>query len=51
MTETRPEMTEAEYLRFEREADTRHEFVDGELVAMSGGTPLHALGDTRRGSV
>lgn len=39
----RLQMTEAEYLRFEREADTRHEFVDGELVAMSGGTPLHAL--------
>jgi Uma2 family endonuclease len=35
-------LTEAEYLAFERDAETRHEFVNGELVAMAGGTPLHA---------
>jgi Uma2 family endonuclease len=31
-----------EYLVFEEAAETRHEFVDGSIVAMSGGTYSHA---------
>lgn len=32
----------AAYLAFERDAETKHEFVDGQIVAMAGGTPEHA---------
>lgn len=35
-------MTYADYLAFEATAEERHEFHDGELFAMSGGTPVHA---------
>src|SRR5688500_100849 len=36
--------TYAEYLAFDREArDAKHEFLDGHVWAMSGGTPNHAL--------
>ncbi len=35
-------MTEAEYLAFERASDEKHEFVDGEIFAMSGGKGPHA---------
>ena len=34
--------TYEEYLAFERSANTRHEFFDGEIYAMAGGTPTHA---------
>jgi Uma2 family endonuclease len=34
--------TFADYLRLEDESSTRHEFFDGEIVAMAGGTPEHA---------
>ncbi|MEM8962639.1 MAG: Uma2 family endonuclease [Acidobacteriota bacterium] len=34
-------MTVDEYLAFERSAETRHELIDGVLVAMSGGTRAH----------
>lgn len=34
--------TFADYLRLEAESSTRHEFLDGEIVAMAGGTPEHA---------
>jgi Uma2 family endonuclease len=33
----------AEYLAFERAAPDRHELIDGEVVAMSGGTREHSL--------
>lgn len=33
----------AEYLRFEHEADQRHELIDGEIVAMAGATRRHNL--------
>ncbi len=36
-------MTPAEYLAFERASDERHEYVDGEIFAMSGGTRAHSL--------
>ncbi|HEY1813465.1 MAG TPA: Uma2 family endonuclease [Kofleriaceae bacterium] len=32
----------AEYLRIEDESPTKHEYVDGEIIAMAGGTPEHA---------
>jgi Uma2 family endonuclease len=35
-------MTYAEYLAAEALADVRHEFLDGDVWAMSGGTPEHA---------
>lgn len=34
--------TYAEYLALEEESSTRHEFLDGEIYAMAGGTPDHA---------
>lgn len=34
-------MTEEEYLAFERTSDVRHEFADGEIFAMAGGTYEH----------
>jgi len=36
-------LTEEEYLRIEREADGKSEFHDGQMFAMSGGSPKHAL--------
>lgn len=36
-------MTLAEYLAFERASTDKHEFVDGEIFAMSGGTREHSL--------
>jgi Uma2 family endonuclease len=36
-------LTEAEYLDFERKAEVKHEFFDGEVFAMAGGTPAHSL--------
>ena len=36
------EHTFADYLRVERDSNTKHEFLDGEIYAMTGGTPLHA---------
>jgi Uma2 family endonuclease len=34
--------TYEEYVWLEAESTTRHEFLDGEIVAMAGGTPEHA---------
>lgn len=36
-------MTEAEYLAFERASDTKHEFLDGHVYAMSGASRVHNL--------
>lgn len=38
----RERATEAEYLARERASDARHEYVNGEIVAMAGGSPAHA---------
>ena len=38
-----PRMTAAEYLVWERQQDTKHEFLDGEVFAMAGGTRRHSL--------
>jgi len=35
--------SEDEYLELERESDTRHEYFQGELFAMAGGSEAHAL--------
>lgn len=36
-----PPCTPADYLEFEVNADTRHEYINGEVVPMTGGTPNH----------
>lgn len=36
-------MTPEQYLAFERVSDQRHEYADGEIFAMSGGTREHSL--------
>lgn len=36
-------LSAAEYLAFDRAADSRHEYVDGQIFAMSGGTSNHAF--------
>jgi Uma2 family endonuclease len=36
-------MTPEEYLAFERASDQKHEYVDGEVFAMAGGTYDHSL--------
>src|SRR5258708_7489239 len=36
-------MTPQEYLALERASDEKHEYVDGEIFAMSGGTREHSL--------
>jgi Uma2 family endonuclease len=36
-------ITEEEYLRLERAAEFKSEFVSGEIFAMSGGSPKHSL--------
>jgi Uma2 family endonuclease len=33
----------ADYLALERDSNVRHEYLDGEIYAMAGGTPEHAL--------
>lgn len=32
-----------EYLQFEASVDSRHEFIDGDILAMAGGTRRHAI--------
>ena len=39
----RPVVTAAEYLARERSSETKHELVNGEIVAMAGASPLHNL--------
>ena len=36
-------MSPEEYLAFERTSEERHEYADGEVFAMSGGTREHSL--------
>lgn len=37
-----PRMTAKEYLAWEEKQEGRHEFIDGEILAMTGGTVTHA---------
>jgi Uma2 family endonuclease len=43
LPEPQPRYTIEEYVRRETTADERHEFHDGEILAMSGGSPEHSL--------
>lgn len=43
VTEQRPRFTIEEYLRREYDATERHEYYDGDIVAMAGGSPTHSL--------
>ena len=36
-------LTEEDYLALERAASSRSEFLDGEMFAMAGGSPMHSL--------
>jgi Uma2 family endonuclease len=38
----RTEYTYGEYLSFEASSNVKHEFFDGQIYAMAGGTPDHA---------
>lgn len=38
-----PQMTETQYLEFERQSDIRHEYIDGQVFAMAGASPRHNL--------
>ncbi|MBC6937727.1 MAG: Uma2 family endonuclease [Chloroflexi bacterium] len=40
---TRKQMTVEEYLAFERASETKHEYIDGEIVAMTGAKENHNL--------
>lgn len=46
----RSDMSPEEYLELERTAGERHEFLDGEIFAMSGGTREHSLISVNIGS-
>jgi Uma2 family endonuclease len=43
LTQESTRMTEAEYLAFERASETKHEYIDGHVYAMTGGSPAHNL--------
>ena len=40
--QTRRTMTVAEYLEWEERQEIKHEFIDGEIIEMSGGTGNHS---------
>src|SRR4051812_7910353 len=42
MTHAWNEYTFADYVEFETAQEARHEFIEGEILAMAGGTPRHA---------
>jgi Uma2 family endonuclease len=46
-----PPLTEDEYLRLDREAETRSEFHDGRMFAMAGGSLNHSLLANRAGAL
>lgn len=39
----KPRVTEAEYLAFERASETRHEFLNADIIAMAGASEPHNL--------
>jgi Uma2 family endonuclease len=43
----RTRYTLAEYLALEPSSNVKHEYLDGQIYAMAGGTPEHALGCRR----
>lgn len=44
-------MTEDEYLAYDASHEGRHEFINGELVSMAGGSEAHALATVNVGAV
>ena len=46
----RVRMTEEEYLAFERASDEKHEYIDGEIFAMSGASREHSSINVRLGA-
>lgn len=42
----KPKLSYQDYLDLEQRTDTRHEFLDGEVFAMAGGTPRHSAAKT-----
>lgn len=46
-----PPLTEAEYLRIERQATVKSEFYDGQMFAMAGGSPNHSFLASRIGTI
>jgi Uma2 family endonuclease len=46
-----PPLTEEEYLRLEREAETKSEFHDGQMFAMAGGSLNHSYLANRIGAI
>ena len=40
---SKTKFTVAEYLAIERKSESKHEFFDGDIFAMTGGTPAHSL--------
>lgn len=51
MEEPIKSLTIDEYLRLEESSQTKHEFLDGELYAMTGGTMAHSLIATNIGTM
>lgn len=43
MSAAKQQITAAEYLALERAAETKHEFIDGRIVAMAGASERHVL--------
>ena len=43
LTQNVPRLSEADYLRLERQAEFRSEYFDGEMFAMAGGSRAHSL--------
>ena len=43
LPEPKPQLTPEEYLAFDRSADGKSEYLDGEMFAMSGGSHAHSL--------
>lgn len=39
----KPQLSVQEYLRLERQAETKNEYLDGQMVAMTGGSLRHSL--------
>lgn len=50
LPQSRHRYTYEEYLALERDSDTKHEFVAGEIYAMAGGSPRHSALASRVGA-
>ena len=41
--QTERKMTVAEYLEWEERQEIKHEYIDGEIIEMTGGTGKHSI--------